>query len=234
MKKVFDANKAAALPPIINKVLNAPTIAWIELKKFEANQLKASEKRNVGKLKNAILDQGFSFPLIIWSPEDGVSPNYVIDGAGRMAALTTLEKDGHLIPEIPVVFVKAATKLEAKKLVAMASSQFGVADAHSFESFVQDLGGLRSIDAFVSINSTTFATDYIGRVVDANEEADPKKRGKNAPKFEPPEFEPGDTFVFGNHELMVGYEDKPIVGKLLSFIRKEWPYLEIEKNGERL
>jgi hypothetical protein len=234
MKKVFDSKKATQLSPIINKVLNAHTIPWADLKKFEANQLKTSEKRNVGKLKSAILDQGFSFPLIVWNPDDGVSPNYVIDGAGRMAALTALEKDGHDIPEIPVVFVKAATKSEAKKLVAMASSQFGVCSAQSFESFVQDLGGLSSIDAFVSINSTTFATDYIGRVVDANEEPDPKQRGKNAPKFELPEFAPGDTFVFGNQELMVGYEEKPIVGKLLSFIRKEWPDLEIEKNGERL
>jgi hypothetical protein len=232
MKKVFNAEKVAKLPAIQNKVLDAPTVPWAELQQYEANRLKPAEKRNVSKLKSAILDQGFSFPLIVWAPKGrGIAP-LRHRRAGRMAALKALEKDGHPIPPIPVVLMEAATKAEAKKLVAMASSQFGVADAQSFEAFVQDIGGLQAINALVSINSITFATDYVGRVVGADDKEGGKKRVKFAAKdFEPPEFEPGDVFIFDNHELMAGHENVPILAKLLRFIRKEWPDLELQKNG---
>lgn len=219
---------------VVNKVLDCPVVPWGVLKKYEANRLKSGERRNVGKLKKAILDEGFCFPVFVWSPKNNVEPPYVIDGAGRMEALHQLEKAGHPIEDLPVVFIEAENREQAKKLVTLASSQFGVADAESFASFVQDLGGLDAIAPDISINSTVFATDYLGPVVGANEE-EPKKRVRRSERdVEIPEFEATDILEFGPHQLMVGYEDKPMVSKIVRFIRKEWPDLEVLRNGEAL
>lgn len=67
---------------IVNKVLDCPTVPWAQLKNFEANRLKASEKRNVAKLKKVILEEDFCFPLVVWKAPKDQHP-YVIDGAGR-------------------------------------------------------------------------------------------------------------------------------------------------------
>lgn len=189
----------------------------------------------MAKLKAAILADGFSFPLIVWTPpgagKAGNAPPYVIDGAGRMAALHTLEKDGYTIPNVPVVFVEAENREQAKKLVTLASSQFGVVNKDSFSNFVQDLGGFNALLPEISINRTTFATDFVGPVVGAEDE--PKKRVNRAARsVEIPEFEATDIIEFGPHQLMVGYADKPMIGKIVKFIRKEWPELPISKNGD--
>jgi len=223
--------KASHRLPVVNKVLDCPTVPWSELKKFEANRLKDSEKRNVKKLKTAILDVGFSFPLVVWNPGNGVDPNYVIDGAGRMAALTALEKDGHQICDIPVVFVEAENREEAKKKVTMASSQFGIVTAETFSSFVAEIGGAEIMAPMISISSTAFASDYLGPAV-GSEEEQPKKSRSQASYAPLPEFEIGDLFVIGNHELMVGHDDEKLLEKILKFIRKEFPNTEILKNGE--
>lgn len=234
------AKAASTKVDIINKVLDCPVVPWGELKKYEANRLKAAERRNVAKLKAAILSEGFSFPLVLWRPNDGVTPPYVIDGAGRIAALTQLEKEGGTIPDLPVVFVSAESREQAKKLVALCSSQFGVVDKDSFGAFVQDLGGLEAVAPLVSISSTIFATDYFGPVVGPGEDEPKKKGSRNQNPVEIPEFELGDLLGFGNHDLMVGAESGdlekkyPLLKKVVKFIRKEFPELEITRNGEAL
>lgn len=223
---------------IINKVLDCPTVPWVDLKKYEANRLKSSERRNVAKLKAAILAEGFSFPLIVWAPANagkmGNDPPYVIDGAGRMAALHQLEKDGYAIPDIPVALVDAENREQAKKWVTLASSQFGVVDKDSYTAFVQDLGGFNALLPDISINSTVFATDFVGPVVGPEEDASKKRVRRGEKDVEIPEFEAADIIEFGPHSLMVGYEEQPIIAKIVKFIRKEWPELEITKNGENL
>lgn len=221
----------ASKPPIINKVYDAPTVPWKELKKYEANRLKDSEKRNVQKLKQAILDGGFSFPLIAWNPGNGVDPNYVIDGAGRIAALTALEKDGHEICDIPVVFVEAKDREEAKVKVAMASSQFGFVTADTFRDFTADLGGGDAIAPICSISSTAFASDYMGPAIPAGEEKPKKRRGNTNQTTQILEFEPSDIIEFGTHQLMPGYDRPEVIKKILKFIQKEFPDLEITNNG---
>ena len=223
--------KASRKLPVTNKVLDCPTVPRSELKKYEANRLKDSEKRNVEKLKTAILDVGFSFPLVVWNPGNGVDPNYVIDGAGRMAALTALEKAGHEICDIPIVFVEASDREEAKLKVAMASSQFGIVTAETFSAFVSELGGADMVAPLISISSTAFASDYLGPAVGPDAEKPKKSKSQNA-NLPLPEFEIGDLLVIGNHELMVGHDEDKLLEKILKFIRKEFPNVEILKNGE--
>ncbi len=216
---------------IENKVLNCPTVSWADVQNFEANRLKAAEKRNTEKLKTSILREGFCFPIFVWQPEGGHTP-YIIDGAGRMEALRQLQKAGHTIGDIPVAYISAESKEAAKKLVTLASSQFGLVSSDSFADFVQDIGGMAAVMPDVAISSTIFATDYVGPVVGPEEDA-PKKREQGA-RMALPEFEPMDILEIGPHSLTVGYEDKPILAKILRFIRKEWPDIELQRNGEPL
>jgi ParB-like chromosome segregation protein Spo0J len=78
---------------IINKVTNCETINWKELKTYEFNTLKDQTERDVTKLKNSIVNNGFTSPFYIWADH-----NYVIDGTGRQLALLELEKEGLEIP----------------------------------------------------------------------------------------------------------------------------------------
>jgi hypothetical protein len=41
-------------------------IKWSELKSYDYNTLKEAENRDVSKLKNAIVNSQFSFPLYVW------------------------------------------------------------------------------------------------------------------------------------------------------------------------
>ncbi len=96
------------------------------------NALKDSKKRDVSKLKKAILTGGFQFPVYKWK-------DFVIDGAGRRKAIEELVKEGHTVPGIPYVELEAKSLAEAKKLALQASSQFGDITKDSFKSFVDGL-----------------------------------------------------------------------------------------------
>ena len=216
-------------PPIVNRVLDCPTIPWAQVKKWEANRLKDSEKRNVQKLKANILKEGFCFALVAWNPGNGVDPIYVIDGAGRIAALTQLEKDGHEIGDLPVIFVEAENREQAKRLVASASSQFGTVTADTFAAFVQDLGGADALLPTVSISSSVFASDYLGPAIPSEEAS---KKRNTAPRLELPDFLPEDIVEFGPHQLMVGHEQPEIIAKIVKLLRKDFPDLPLTRNGE--
>lgn len=119
---------------INNRVKNCKTIPWAELKTYEFNDLKDSKTRDISKLKNAIVNNGFCFPLYLWSGH-----RYVIDGNGRNLALSELESAGYSICDLPIVEIEAENKREAKKLVLQASSQHGQITTESFNLFVEEL-----------------------------------------------------------------------------------------------
>jgi len=119
---------------IINKVHGTALIPWQKLKTFEFNDLKEGLNRDVSKLKNSIVNDGFNFPFYLWK-----NHNYVIDGNGRNIALNELENEGYLIPELPVVEIEANTKQHAKKLVLLASSSYGKVTQESYDLFIEDI-----------------------------------------------------------------------------------------------
>ena len=119
---------------IQNNVVDVKTIEWNELKTYEFNSLKSSDNRDISKLKNAIVNSGFNFPFYVWHGH-----RYVIDGKGRDIALHELEKEGHKIPPLPIIEIKADNKAMAKRLVLQASSNHGQVTPESFEEFTLDL-----------------------------------------------------------------------------------------------
>jgi len=115
---------------IISKVTNCQTIDFQDLAKYTFNDLKESKDRDVSKLKNNIVNTGFTSPFYIWQDH-----KYVIDGAGRCKALTELQSEGFIIPPLPYVEIQAQDLKEAKKIVLSVSSQFGIVTQNSLGDF---------------------------------------------------------------------------------------------------
>lgn len=112
-----------------------PTIEWEYLKaNFEPNALKDKKSRNIGDLKQSIINDGFDFPLFIWL--DG---KYIVDGTGRFMALEMLEYEGYKIPAIPYWPIKAKDKKEAKYKTLKASSAYGEVTKDTISEFIIDL-----------------------------------------------------------------------------------------------
>lgn len=117
---------------------NLPLISWEELKaNYESNDLKQKKNRDVGDLKNSILEMGFFVPLFIW--EEG---KYITDGAGRFLALEMLEYEGYEIPDLPYLPIQAKSKAEAKRITLAVSSTYGLITPESIGEFTFDLNEL--------------------------------------------------------------------------------------------
>lgn len=159
---------------------NLPTIPFHDLKAFyEANKLKAKKGRNIGDLKTSILTLGFKFPISIW-----VEGKYIIDGAGRIEALTMLEYEGYDIPAIPYTIISARTKKEAKEAVLAISSQYGKASQESVAEFVlDDTGDIELSDTDFSFFDLPGLTLEEVEFRPQREKKERKPRGESASKI---------------------------------------------------
>lgn len=182
---------------IVNDVVNCITIDWETLKTYEANALKEADNRDVTKLKNAIVNHGFKFPFFVWADK-----RYVIDGAGRIAALLQLEAEGYKIPALPVVEIAAETLHDAKIAVLHASSQHGKITEASWSEFTDGLDITALLDE-ISFTDIDLEQKY--------------KIKKLAPQAEPDDVpsipleartKRGGLWILGQHKLLCGDSSK--------------------------
>jgi hypothetical protein len=124
--------------------------------------LKVRNKSDIDKIIKSIILHGFSFPFFVW--KDG-KKNYALDGHGRITALTEMQKVGYTldeknnlitdgipwtVPPLPVVFIEAKDKDEAKEKLLKLNSRYGMITEASFKLFTD---GLKAIDlSGISIN----------------------------------------------------------------------------------
>lgn len=88
-----------------------------DLVEFQGN-LKETDPDRIRKLKNLILEHGFSFPVFIWK-------NNILDGHQRIRALQELIADGHEFDGmVPIDEIEAKSEKEAAKKLLAVSSQF--------------------------------------------------------------------------------------------------------------
>jgi hypothetical protein len=88
------------------------------------------------KIKLSICKFGFSFPFFIWKSG---KTNYLIDGHGRFATLCKMQKDGYIIPPLPVVYIQCKNKTEAKQKLLRLNSQYGKMTKESVLEFADDI-----------------------------------------------------------------------------------------------
>ena len=88
------------------------------------------------KIKLSIIKYGFSFPLFVWKSG---KTNYLLDGHGRFATLCKMQKDGYIIPPLPVVYIQCKNKTEAKQKLLRLNSQYGKMTKESVLEFAEDI-----------------------------------------------------------------------------------------------
>ena len=109
------------------------------------------------KIKLSICKFGFSFPFFIWKSG---KTNYLIDGHGRFATLCKMQKDGYIIPPLPVVYIQCKNKAEAKQKLLRLNSQYGKMTKESVLEFAEDLeinfDEIQLPDTLIDFNSNGF------------------------------------------------------------------------------
>lgn len=111
------------------------TLELAELTELQGG-LKARTDIDYDKIKLSIIKYGFSFPLFVWKSG---KTNYLLDGHGRFETLCKLQKDGYIIPPLPVVFISAKNKTEAKQKLLRLNSQYGKMTKESVLEFAEDI-----------------------------------------------------------------------------------------------
>ena len=111
------------------------TLELAELTELQGG-LKARTDIDYDKIKLSIIKYGFSFPLFVWKSG---KTNYLLDGHGRFETLCKLQKDGYIIPPLPVVFISAKNKAEAKQKLLRLNSTYGHLTKESVLEFAEDI-----------------------------------------------------------------------------------------------
>lgn len=111
------------------------TLNLAEMTEFQGG-LKERTDIDYDKIKLSIIKFGFSFPFFVWKLGN---KNYILDGHGRFATLCKMQKDGYIIPDLPVVEIKAKNKTEAKQKLLRLNSQYGKMTKESVLEFAEDI-----------------------------------------------------------------------------------------------
>lgn len=111
------------------------TLELAELTEMQGG-LKERTDFDFDKIKLSIIKYGFSFPLFVWKSG---KTNYLLDGHGRFATLCKMQKDGYIIPPLPVVYIQAKDKKEAKQKLLRLNSQYGKMTKESVLEFAEDI-----------------------------------------------------------------------------------------------
>lgn len=106
------------------------------LKPFQGD-LKTITDDNLNKLKNSIIKYGFTVPAFVWQNGKG---KYILDAHQRIKALDSLFSDGYEIPDIPIVYIQAKDKKEAKEKLLHITSQYGEFDRQGLDNFILNAG----------------------------------------------------------------------------------------------
>jgi len=95
--------------------------------------LKERSDEQLEKICRSLIKHGWAFPEFIWKNE---GHNYCLDGHGRQAAIPRLIEKGYTIPLIPVVYIQASSREEAKELILQCLSQYGVVTKAGIAEFI--------------------------------------------------------------------------------------------------
>ena len=161
------------------------------------------------KIKLSICKFGFSFPFFIWKSG---KTNYLIDGHGRFATLCKMQKDGYLIPPLPVVYIQCKNKTEAKQKLLRLNSTYGKMTKESVLEFAEDI----EIN-FDEINLPEGVIDFTDQI-----EETPEREGDD----ETPDYEEkavskrGEIYQLGDSFLMCGDStSEEDINRLLNGVR---------------
>lgn len=118
------------------KCQGADCISLDELKNFQGS-LKKSKKANIARLKQRIIEDGWTAPIFIWK-HDG--ENYILDGHQRKTAIDELVSEGYSIDYIPVDYIEAEDEKDARKKLLSIASQYGEWQKEELDIWLEEVG----------------------------------------------------------------------------------------------
>jgi hypothetical protein len=143
--------------------------------------LDALSKENYNKLKNEIVNNGFSSPFYVWeNPED--AKMYILDGHQRFHTLKQMrDKEGFVLPQFPIVMIDADNKEQAAHKLLSFASQYGkIEDEGLYEFLSQNnifIDEVSESFSFPEINMDNFAAAFFN-----NETAEEESEQNNTPQ----------------------------------------------------
>ena len=173
------------------KCQGTSSVSIEKLKDFQGN-LKELSRKNHKKLKNNLINDGFRIPIFIWKKN-------ILDGHQRLKILNEMQGEEWLIPEIPVIELKAKNKQDAKKLLLLINSRYGKMTEQGLADFVSNANinfneFMNDID-LPEINLSQFMDNYF---------PDNTKADDDIPKRVKPITKKGDLIELGRHRLLCG------------------------------
>lgn len=204
-------------------------MGFAELLPFQKN-LKV--ETNIEKLKNNILKRGFCAPVFVWNEKE------ILDGHGRLKALTALQKERYIIPKIPIVDIFAKDKKEAAEILLSINSQYQQITTEGLTDFCAD--NLIELELLTNeLELKTLDFDDITGNSDDNQDG----KDDEIPKIiedKPPITRLGDLWTLGNHRLLCGdATNQADVARLMDGAKAELlftspPYSDMrEYNGDK-
>ena len=141
-----------------SRIIKQGLFEWRKAKWFQPENLKRQSKAEADKLKTSLLKNGFASPLYLW---ENKSTTYILDGHHRERILKELEAAGHSIPDkLPAIWVDCKNEKEAKKFLAIYSSEYAKVRPEAFFEFMQEFD-LAEILSEISI----FGIDFLNGIL---------------------------------------------------------------------
>lgn len=132
-------------------------------------ELKKLSEENFAKLKNQIINEGFSFPCFVWE-ENGIFN--LLDGTHRKLCLTRLKEEGYEIPKIPIVKIEANNLEHAKKKLLAVTSSYAKIQKEGLTDFLEGMD-TEFLDSIELEGITDFEVlNEVPEVKNTNEEID--------------------------------------------------------------
>ena len=203
---------------------------WHNITEFQGG-LKIRDEADIEKAKTSILKYGWSFPFFVWVSG---KTNYCLDGHARIKVLKALEEEGYIIPELPVVYIQAKNKTEAKQKLLRLNSNFGHFTKESVLEFAEDID--LNFDEIALPDSVIDFTDQSGEIAETEgDDEAPEVDEKSEPVSKR-----GEMYELGNSILMCGSStEEEDVKRLCAGIEAEMlftspPYSDMRTyNGEK-
>lgn len=195
----------------MNKVIRiacqAHSFVPLHALKIIQGDLKELTKENYEKLKAAILDDGFSFAIHCWKSPGGDA--CILDGTQRKRALDRMQKEGYIIPDLPVVWVEADSFKQAAIKLLHGASTYGIVVSEGLKQFMTDYNievtdmvtmEYRDIDLLQFLNVTAMQSSGGDGAPDPDTAPDPAAD---------PILKTGQLVLMGDHRLLVGDATDP-------------------------
>lgn len=113
---------------------NLPLIDYRDLNPLQG-ELKELDEKNYEKLKNVLINRGFTAPLFLWKNGEEF---FLMDGHQRQLVMHDNDANDNGSYEVPYVLIEAKDMADAKQQLLEITSQYGRITYEGFDKFVAE------------------------------------------------------------------------------------------------